>query len=82
MLNALYQAQPSARKAVESAAGYDAFSNLDMKLLLAGGGKGEGIDVNKPKGMTYRRHRKSVPGCDSGWTARLASSADRQRSCG
>ena len=55
-LAALYKAQPSARKAVESAAGYAAFSNFGMKILLAGGGTGKGIAVNnKTKAMTYMK---------------------------
>ena len=55
-LAALYKAQPSARKAVESAAGYAAFSNFGMKILLAGGGSGEGIAVNnKTKATTYMK---------------------------
>jgi lipid-binding SYLF domain-containing protein len=55
-LAAVYKAQPSARKAVESAAGYAAFSNFGMKILVAGGGSGKGIAVNnKTKAMTYMR---------------------------
>ena len=55
-LAALYKAQPSARKAVESAAGYAAFSNFGMKIFLAGGGSGKGIAVNnKTKATTYMR---------------------------
>ena len=55
-LNALYKAQPSARKAVESAAGYAAFSNFGMKILLAGGGTGKGVAVNnKTKAITYMK---------------------------
>jgi lipid-binding SYLF domain-containing protein len=55
-LNALYKAQPSARKAVESAAGYAAFSNFGMKILIAGGGKGKGVAVNnKTKAVTYMK---------------------------
>jgi lipid-binding SYLF domain-containing protein len=55
-LNALYKAQPSARKAVESAAGYAAFSNFGMKILIAGGGTGKGVAVNnKTKAMTYMK---------------------------
>ncbi|MGO4281465.1 Lipid-binding SYLF domain-containing protein [Cupriavidus sp. OV038] len=55
-LNALYKAQPAARKQVESAAGYAAFSNFGMKILLAGSGKGEGIAVNnKTKSMVYMK---------------------------
>ncbi len=55
-LAAVYKAQPSARKAVESAAGYAAFSNFGMKILVAGGGSGEGIAVNnKTKATTYMK---------------------------
>jgi lipid-binding SYLF domain-containing protein len=55
-LAAVYKLQPSARKAVESAAGYAAFSNFGMKILVAGGGSGEGIAVNnKTKAMTYMK---------------------------
>jgi lipid-binding SYLF domain-containing protein len=55
-LAALYKVQPSARKTVESAAGYAAFSNFGMKILLAGGGSGEGIAVNnKTKATTYMK---------------------------
>ena len=55
-LAAVYKAQPSARKAVESAAGYAAFSNFGMKILIAGGGSGEGIAVNnRTKATTYMK---------------------------
>ena len=55
-LAAVYKAAPSARKAVESAAGYAAFSNFGMKILVAGGGSGKGIAVNnKTKAMTYMK---------------------------
>ena len=55
-LAAVYKAQPSAKKAVESAAGYAAFSNFGMKILVAGGGSGKGIAVNnKTKAKTYMK---------------------------
>jgi len=55
-LAAVYKAQPSARKAVESAAGYAAFTNFGMKLLVAGSGTGKGVAVNnKTKATTYMR---------------------------
>jgi lipid-binding SYLF domain-containing protein len=55
-LAAVYKVQPSARKAVESAAGYAAFSNFGMKILLAGSGTGKGVAVNnKTKAVTYMR---------------------------
>jgi lipid-binding SYLF domain-containing protein len=52
----LYKAQPSAKRAVEGAAGYAAFSNFGMKILIAGGGTGKGIAVNnKTKATTYMK---------------------------
>ena len=55
-LAAVYKAQPSARKAVESAAGYAAFSNFGMKILVAGSGTGKGMAVNnKSKAETYMK---------------------------
>ena len=55
-LAAVYKAAPSARKAVESAAGYAAFSNFGMKILVAGGGSGKGIAVNnKTKATIYMK---------------------------
>jgi lipid-binding SYLF domain-containing protein len=52
----LYKVQPSARKAVESSAGYAAFSNFGMKILVAGSGTGKGLAVNnKTKAMTYMK---------------------------
>ena len=55
-LAAVYKAQPSARKAVESAAGYAAFSNFGMKILFAGSGTGKGLAVNnKTRAETYMK---------------------------
>ena len=55
-LEHLYKVQPAARKAVQSAAGYAAFSNFGMKILFAGSGTGKGIAVsNKTKKLTYMR---------------------------
>lgn len=55
-LAAVYKVQPSARKAVESAAGYAAFSNFGMKILVAGSGTGKGVAVsNKTKAVTYMK---------------------------
>jgi lipid-binding SYLF domain-containing protein len=45
-LDQLYAAQPSARKAVQNAAGYAVFSEIDTKILFAGGGGGKGIVVD------------------------------------
>jgi lipid-binding SYLF domain-containing protein len=52
----LYKAQPSAKAAIKAAAGYAAFSNFGMKILLAGGGKGSGIAFdNRTKQVTYMK---------------------------
>jgi lipid-binding SYLF domain-containing protein len=45
-LQQLYKAQPKAKTAVAKAAGYAVFSNMGVKILLAGSGKGKGIAVN------------------------------------
>ena len=47
VLASLYKAQPSAKKAIEAAAGYATFSNFGMKILFAGSGTGKGIAVKK-----------------------------------
>ena len=55
-LSALYALQPAARRAVEGAAGYAAFSTVGMKLLIAGGTSGKGIAVDRRTGArTYMR---------------------------
>ena len=55
-LAAVYKVQPEARNAVQSAAGYAAFSNFGMKVLVAGSGTGKGVAVNnKTKATTYMR---------------------------
>lgn len=46
-LQDLYAAQPKAKAVIEGAAGYAVFSNFGMKILVAGGGKGEGIAIDK-----------------------------------
>ena len=45
-LHALYKADPPAKAAVEKAAGYAVFSNLGVKILVAGSGNGRGLAVN------------------------------------
>jgi len=68
-LAALYKAQPSARRAVESAAGYAAFSNFGTKILIAGAGTGKGIAVNnRTKAVTYMRMAEIQAGL--GWGAK------------
>jgi lipid-binding SYLF domain-containing protein len=52
----LYKLQPTAKKAVQSAAGYAVFSNFGMKIFVAGGGNGEGMAVdNSTKAVTYMK---------------------------
>lgn len=52
----LYKARPSAKATVKAATGYAAFSNFGMKILLAGGGKGQGIAFdNGTQKVTYMK---------------------------
>jgi lipid-binding SYLF domain-containing protein len=49
-LQRLYEASPKAKSAVEGGAGYAVFSDLGVKILVAGSGNGKGIAVdNKTK---------------------------------
>ena len=48
-LEKLYTVQPSARTAIQNAAGYAVFSNFGMKILILGGGKGEGLAVSNKR---------------------------------
>ena len=55
-LQRLYKLQPRAKEAIQKSAGYASFSNFGMKLLVAGGGKGEGVAVNnKTKRETFMK---------------------------
>jgi lipid-binding SYLF domain-containing protein len=55
-LSALYAMQPGARRDIERAAGYAAFSTFGMKLMIAGGTSGKGLAVNNRTGVqTYMR---------------------------
>jgi len=55
-LNRLYKAEPNAKSAVDGAAGYAVFSNLCIKILVAGSGNGKGIAVNnKTKNETFMK---------------------------
>ena len=52
----LYEVQPAARAAVTRAAGYAVFTDFGMKLLIAGGGKGQGLAINnKTKAETFMK---------------------------
>ena len=55
-LQRLYEAAPRAKSAVRGAAGYAVFSNLGVKILVAGSGNGKGIAVNnKTKRETFMK---------------------------
>jgi len=55
-LQQLYKAEPGAKARIEKAAGYAVFSNFGMKILVAGGGKGEGLAVNnKSRAETFMK---------------------------
>ena len=46
----LYQVQPSAKGAIEKAAGYAVFNSFGMKLGVAGTGRGKGLAVDNGSG--------------------------------
>ncbi len=47
ILKHLYEAQPKAKELIEKSVGYATFSNFGMKILIAGGGTGSGVVINK-----------------------------------
>lgn len=67
VLASLYQAQPAAKAAVESSAGYAVFRNFGMKILVAGGGSGKGLAIdNKTKKETFMRMAEIQAGLGMG----------------
>lgn len=46
-LKQLYEIQPKAKELIEKSAGYATFSNFGMKILIAGGGTGSGVVIDK-----------------------------------
>jgi lipid-binding SYLF domain-containing protein len=63
----LYQARPSARAAIKASAGYAAFSNFGMKILFAGGGKGQGVAFdNRTQQITYMKMMEVQAGLGMG----------------
>ena len=46
-LQALYKAQPKAKELIEKSEGYATFSSFGMKILIAGGGTGSGVVIQK-----------------------------------
>jgi lipid-binding SYLF domain-containing protein len=66
-LVSLYKADPNAESAVEDAAGYAVFSNLGVKILVAGSGTGQDIAVNnKTKQETFMKMLELQPGLGMG----------------
>ena len=66
-LERLYKARPSARAAIKSAAGYAAFNSGGVKILVAGGGRGQGIAVdNRTQRVTYMKMREVQAGLGMG----------------
>lgn len=59
-LERLYQVQPGARQAIENAAGYAAFSNHGVKILLFGSGHGKGMAVNNNSGREVFMKKSEV----------------------
>ncbi|HEX5875553.1 MAG TPA: YSC84-related protein [Pyrinomonadaceae bacterium] len=63
----LYKAKPSAQAAIKQAAGYAVFNSAGVKILVAGGGKGQGIAVdNRTQKVTYMRMREVQAGLGMG----------------
>ncbi|QWE19414.1 YSC84-related protein [Polynucleobacter corsicus] len=46
-LKALYQIEPKSKELIDKSAGYATFSNFGMKILIAGGGTGSGVVINR-----------------------------------
>jgi lipid-binding SYLF domain-containing protein len=67
VLARLYKASPSAQAQISSAAGYAVFSNAGMKILFAGGGKGQGLAIdNATKNVVYMKMREVQAGLGMG----------------
>jgi hypothetical protein len=55
-LGRLYKAEPTAKDAIARSAGYAVFSNVGVKILVAGSGNGKGIAVdNKNQHETFMK---------------------------
>lgn len=63
----LYKARPSAEAAIKKAAGYAVFNSGGVKILVAGGGRGQGIAVNNgTQKVTYMKMREIQAGFGMG----------------
>jgi lipid-binding SYLF domain-containing protein len=66
-LERLYKARPSARAAIKNAAGYAVFNSGGVKILVAGGGRGQGIAVdNATQKIVYMKMREIQAGLGMG----------------
>ena len=66
-LERLYKERPSSRAAVKSSAGYAVFNSGGVKILVAGGGRGEGIAVdNASQKVVYMKMREIQAGLGMG----------------
>jgi lipid-binding SYLF domain-containing protein len=66
-LQRLYKAEPKSETAVKNAAGYAVFSDIGVKILLAGSGNGKGIAVNnKTKHETFMKMIEAQAGLGVG----------------
>ena len=66
-LERLYKARPSAKAAVKDAAGYAVFNSGGVKILVAGGGRGQGIAVNNAtQKIVYMKMREIQAGLGMG----------------
>ena len=66
-LERLYKARPSAKAAVKEAAGYAVFNSGGVKILVAGGGRGQGIAVNNAtQKIVYMKMREIQAGLGMG----------------
>jgi lipid-binding SYLF domain-containing protein len=54
-LQQLYEKEPSAKAAIQNAAGYAVFSDMGVKILLAGSGNGQGVAVSKTGQRTFMK---------------------------
>lgn len=59
-LKALYQVQPKAKELIAKSVGYATFSNFGMKILIAGGGTGSGVVIDKAPSKTVYMNMAEV----------------------
>ena len=84
-LERLYREQPEAKGVIEKAAGYAVFNNRGVKILVAGGGKGEGIALdNRTRKEVFMKMVEAQAGLGVGikkfyliWVFETPSTLDR-----